>query len=126
MTIDEVISAYLKLRTHKEAVTKRHKDELAPVNEQMMKCLAYVQQQLQAQGLQNLKGESGIAFLQTDTTVSSTDWDATLAWIQANGQWSFLEKRVSKSVVQDFIESTGSIPPGVKVSSQIEAHIRKS
>lgn len=126
MTIDEVIGAYLKLRDAKEAMTARHKQELAPLNEQMQKCLAYVQQQLQAQGLQNLKGESGIAFLQTDTTVTSADWDATLAWIQANNAWSFLEKRVAKSVVTDFIESHGAVPPGIKVASIIEAKIRKS
>ena len=126
MTIDEVIGAYLKLRAAKEEITKRHKEELAPINERMEKCKLWVQQQLQAQGLQNMKAASGTAFLQTDTTVSSADWDATLAWIQANNAWAFLEKRVSKSVVQDYIESTGQVPPGLKVTTSIEAHIRKS
>ena len=105
---------------------KEQKEALAPLNEQMQKCLAWIQQQLQQQGLQSFKGESGTAFLSTDTSVTSADWDATLAWIRENEQWVFLEKRVSKSVVQDYIGSTGEIPPGVKVSTSVEAHIRKS
>ncbi len=126
MTVDQVLAAYLQLRTKKDEITKRHKEELAPINDQMQKCLVWVQQQMQAQGLTNFKGPSGIAFLQTDTSISVQDWDATLEWIKANEAWSVLEKRVSKSVVQDFIESHNEVPPGLKVSSETSAHIRKS
>jgi hypothetical protein len=48
-------------------------------------------------------------------------------WIKQNEQWAFLEKRVSKSVVKDFMESqNGEIPPGLGVTTSVEAHIRKS
>lgn len=127
MTVDEVIAGYLQLRAHKEATVAKHKLELAPITEQMNKCMAYVQQQLQKDGLQSFKSQSGIAFLQRDTSVTSADWDATLAWIlEAKDRHVFLEKRVSKSVVQDYIESTGEAPPGVRVVTSIDVHIRKS
>ena len=126
MKVDQVLAAYLQLRARKEEMIKRHKEELAPTNEQMNKCLLWVQQQLQAQGLTNFKGESGIAFLQTDTSVSVKDWDATIAWIKETEAWSVLEKRVSKSVVQDFIEVHNEVPPGLHISSETTAHIRKS
>lgn len=126
MKVDDVIRAYRTLREQKEKLAKQHAEELAPLNDQMNKCLLWVQQQLQNQGLTNFKGESGIAFLQTDTSVSVKDWDATLAWIKENDAWMFLEKRVSKSVVQEFIESTKQVPPGVHVSQETSAHIRKS
>jgi len=126
MNVDQVLGAYLQLRTAKEDLVKRHKEELAPLNDQMQKCLLWVQQQLQSQGLTNFKGESGIAFLQTDTSVSVKDWDATFEWIKANNAWSFLERRVSKSVVQDFVEATNELPPGLHLSQEVCAHIRKS
>jgi hypothetical protein len=121
-----VLAAYLKLRALKDELKKKHSDEMAPVNEQMNTCLVWIQQQMQAQGLTNFKGPSGIAFLQTDTTVSVKDWDATFEWIKASEQWAVLEKRVSKSVVQDYIESTGEVPPGLHISREVNAHIRKS
>ena len=126
MTVNQVLAAYLQLRAKKEETVKRHKEELAPINDQMQKCLLWVQQQMQAQGLTNFKGPDGIAFLQTDTTISVQDWDATFEWIKANEAWSVLEKRVSKSVVQDFIEAHNEVPPGLKVTSETTAHIRKS
>jgi hypothetical protein len=126
MTVDEVLAAYLQLRAHKDEMKKRHQEEMAPVTEQMNKCLAWVQQQLQQQGLQNFKGQSGIAFLQTDVTVSVKDWDAMFEWIKQNEGWAFLEKRVSKSVVQDYMEAQGEVPPGLAISTSVEAHIRKS
>lgn len=126
MTVDDVLAAYLALRKRKEDLKKEQAEAMAPVNEQMNKCLLWIQQRMQEQGLTNFKGPSGIAFLQTDTTVSVKDWDATFEWIKANEQWAVLEKRVSKSVVQDFIQATGEVPPGLHVSTEVAAHIRKS
>lgn len=126
MKVDQVIAAYRQLRENKEETVKRHKEELAPINDQMNKCLAWIHQQLQAQGLTSFKSESGIAFLQTDTTVSVKDWDATFEWIKATEAWSVLEKRVSKTVVQDYIEANGEVPPGLHVSSEQTVHIRKA
>lgn len=126
MTVDEVIKAYLALRGQKENLVEKHKAELAPIQENIYKCQAWIQQQLQVQGLQNFKGQSGIAFLQTDTTVKAEDWDATLAWIRDNDAWAFLERRVSKTVVQEYITAHGDIPPGLSVKQEVTAHIRKS
>jgi hypothetical protein len=125
MNVNDVISAYRQLREAKEKMKVKHAEELAPINDQMLKCQAWIQKQLQSQGLTNFRGECGIAFLQTDTTVSVQDWDATFEWIKANDSWAMLEKRVSKSVVTDYIEAHEEVPPGLKVSSEITCHIRK-
>lgn len=125
-TMDEVIEAYLALRQVKEETTRRHKEELAPINDKMMKLQAWCQKQLQAQGQKNARVDAGTTFLQTDVSVTVQDWDAVLAFIKENDLFALLEKRVSKGVVQEYIESTGEIPPGVKVTSEISCHIRKS
>ncbi len=126
MNVSDVMNAYLQLRAKKEETVAKHKEELAPINDQMNKCLAWVQQQLQNQGLQNFKGNGSIAFLQTDVAVKVQDWDAMFEWIKANEAWMFLEKRVSKSVVQEFMQANNEVPPGVAISTSVEAHIRKS
>jgi hypothetical protein len=125
-TVDQVLAAYLELRNQRDDLKKVQAEDMAPINEKMRACQVWVQKQLQSQGLTNFKGSSGIAFLQTDTTVSVKDWDAMFAWIQAQNLWQFLEHRVSKSVVTDYIEATKEIPPGLGVSSEVSAHIRKS
>ena len=39
MVIDDVLGAYLKLRAMKDNMARRHKEELAPINDQMNKSL---------------------------------------------------------------------------------------
>jgi hypothetical protein len=125
-TMDQVIAAYLELRRHKDEIVKRHKEELAPVTDKLNKLLSWTQNQLNSQGQKNARVDSGTAFLQTDTSVTVQDWDTVIGFIKEHGLFEMLERRVSKGVVQEYIESTGEIPPGVKVSSEISCHIRKS
>ncbi len=125
-TPDDVIKGFLQLRDFKEKMIERHKQELAPVNEKMNKCLLYIQQQLQSMGLQNFKGQSGIAFLQTDTTVKVDEWDPFYDWVLQNNAPMFLERRACKSVVQEYAAANNSLPPGIGMTSSIEVRIRKS
>jgi|ERR1035437_1452239 hypothetical protein len=124
-TLDQVIGAYRTLRAQKDETVKRHKEELAPINAQLQSCLSWVHKTMQDQGMKNTRGESGSAFLQTDIDVTTKDWPVILAYIQENNLWEFLEQRVSKTVITEYIESTKVVPPGIKVAANISCHIRK-
>jgi hypothetical protein len=124
--VDDVIAGYISLRDQKEATVKKHKEELGPINLKMDKVAAWLQKQLVEQGLQNFKGKSGVAFLQTDTSVKVEDFDALLSWIKDNNAWFFLEKRAAKTVVQEYVEAHGEVPPGLNISSEVVVHVRKS
>jgi hypothetical protein len=126
MTMDQIIQAYIKLRAARDELKKKQSAEMAPINENMFKLQNYLQKLLQESGQTSAKTASGTAFLQTDTSVAIEDWEGILAFIKANNLWAVLEKRVSKSVVTDYIESTGEVPPGLKISREISCHIRKS
>lgn len=127
MTADQVIQAYLHLRNKKETLQDLQKKQIAPINEQIDKLEVWLLQRLQADGLTNLKSAAGTAFVQTSTSVTCRDWAATLAWIKEHNAWEFLEGRVSKSVVQEFMEGNGgAAPPGVNVTSEVEVRVRKA
>lgn len=126
MQVDQVIDGYLQLREQKETLSRRHKEEMAPFNSQLDKLGAWLQAQLLQQGLQNFKGRSGTAFLQSSTSCRVQDFDAFLAWLIDNEAWEFLEKRASKSVVQDYVEAHQEVPPGLELKTELEVHVRKS
>lgn len=115
LTSEEVIHAYVKLRDKLEARIKEHKDELAPMREKLSKMETWLQTQLQSQGLTSFKGASGMAFVQTVANVKVEDWDAMLEFIKDKGKWELLDRRVAKSVVLDYLDTFGSLPPGVEV-----------
>lgn len=125
-TMSEVIAGYIKMREIKEGLVKKQKEELAPINEHMTKLENWLHKQLQDQGQKSARTDAGTAFLQNEHSVTVEDFTAMLEHIRATDQWELLERRASKTVVLDLIESTGVIPPGVKVTSEIVCRVRKS
>lgn len=125
VNIDTVIKTYITLRDRLDELKQEHKAQLAPINAKMEKIEGWLQNQLQTQGLQNFKGASGVAFLKNVTQATVADWDATLPFIIEHELWALLERRVSKSVVEDYVETHGEVPPGVNYEKSIVVQVRR-
>lgn len=125
MKVDEAVAAYIGLRNKKEAMGKRHKEELAPIVDTMAKLENWLQKHLLEEGVDSMKTSEGTAFLQRATSATVKDWDNTLAFILENEDYSLLEARVNKTAVKDFIESNGEAPPGVNFTEIIVTRVRK-
>lgn len=123
--VDEVIKAYIKLRDDLDALKREQKEQTKPLYAKLQTLEAWLQHQLNMQGLKNFKGASGVAFIKRDTSATVRDWKATLAWIKETGLWEILEKRVSKSVVEDYIEASGEVPPGVEYKVEEVVQVRR-
>lgn len=124
--LDLVIAGVIALRDQIDALKTEHKEALAPLNQKMEKLEAYLQLQLTTLGTTSFTAKgTGTAYLQNVVGVTVEDWDATLAWIRAGDLWEFLERRVSKTVVQEYMESTKEVPPGVNVRQETEVRVRR-
>jgi hypothetical protein len=120
-----VIRAYIVLRDKYDAKVKVQKAELAIDRDALDKIETWLQNQLQSQGLSNFKGKSGTAFLKEVSTATVQDWDATLAFIRDKGRWELLERKVSKTVVEDYVTATGNVPPGVELKRSVVTQVRR-
>ena len=126
MRLDDVIGAVIKVRDHIDALKKLHKEQLAPENAKLEKLEVFLQLQLTTLGTTSFAAKGiGTAYLQEVVGVTVEDWESTLAWIKDTGLWEMLEKRVSKTVVQEFMEGNQAVPPGVKVRRETEVRIRR-
>ncbi len=126
MKLDAVIEAVVKVRDQIDELKLQHKEQLAPLNQKMDKLESYLQLQLTTLGTTSFTAKGiGTAYLQNVVGVTVEDWDATLGWIKDNNLWEFLERRVSKSVVQDYMESQKEVPPGVNVRQETEVRVRR-
>jgi hypothetical protein len=126
MKLDAVIQGVLTLRKQIEDLKKEHSEQLAPLNLKMEKLEAFLQLQLTTLGTTSFAAKGvGTAFLQKVVSVTVEDWDATLAWIKETELWEMLERRVSKTVVQEYMESQEAVPPGVNVRQETEVRVRK-
>lgn len=120
MNVDKLIEHYVHLRDRKAEIEARHKDELAPLKEDMSKIEGALQKLMNDQGVKQLKGEHGTAFQQEQTSAKVVDWDKTLSFVQENERWDLLERRVNKTAALE------EDVPGVEVSRAFKVNVRRS
>ena len=125
VNVDDVVATYMKLRSQKESIEAKVKDEVTTLKTKMEKLEAWIKEQADLQGVTSFKTKHGTAFLTTVDYASVDDWDAVLRFIRTNEAYDLLEKRVSKTAVRGYIEQIKAVPPGVKYGTKLEVNIRK-
>jgi hypothetical protein len=125
VTVDDVVSAYLKLRDKKDAMEAEVKDRTKEIKERLNKMEAWLKEQADAQGVTSFKTKHGTAFLTTTDYANVADWDSVLEFIQANEAFDMLEKRVSKIAVRGYIDANKAVPPGINYGTKLEVNVRK-
>jgi hypothetical protein len=123
--VDQVIAAYLKLRNKKDAIEAEAKERVRELKEKMLKFEAWLKVRADEQGVTSFKTPHGTAFITTTDFANVADWDATLEFIRTNEAYDMLEKRVSKTAVRAYIESTREVPAGVNYGTKLEVNVRK-
>lgn len=137
ITLDKVVARYVALRDEKDAITKRHKEELRPITESLTMLESFMQKMLDEQ---NQKSASfagiGTCFKQKWTSTKVRNWAATLDWIQANDRYDLLTQAVNKTgVIEEMTQTdpaTGEVTmipcpiPGVEVDSGFKVQVRRS
>lgn len=125
VTVDEVIAAYVKLRTKKDAIEAETKDRVKGIKEKLEQLEAWLKEKADEQGVTSFKTKHGTAFLTTTDYANVGDWDAVLEFIRENEAFDMLEKRISKIAVRGYIEANKEVPPGVNYGTKLEVNVRK-
>ena len=124
--VEKAVATYRKLRDSKDEIKARHAEELKPINDGLFKLETWLLSTLNDIGANSIKTESGTAYKSTITHAKISDWDASLKFVIENNLWHMLERRVSKTAVEEYIESKGTAPPGVEVNVEVRVNVRRS
>ena len=124
-TVDKVIKGYVMLRDKKNEMKKDQAEALRPITEKMTVLEGWLQRDLMARGVESEKTKEGTAFLSTVSSATVKDRDAFLAFVKENEMWDLLENRAAKSVVQDYLEETNEVVPGVNYQETKVVRIRR-
>jgi hypothetical protein len=116
---------YRELRTQKEALQERHKVELLPVREAMDEIEIHLLRVMEDTGLSSLSSGDATAYKQTRRSARIADPHAFRAWVEAQNRPDFYENRVSKDVLDNWLEQGNDLPPGVEINSEVIVNIRK-
>ena len=128
MKMAEAIDRYIKLRDARDARKKEMSEELrTKYTEPMDKIEAAFLKHFDQSGSDNCKAKGiGTAFIAQRITDTVVDRNAFFAWVRENDAFDFLENKVSKAAVDQFIEAEGELPPGVNRRIEQRVNIRRS
>jgi len=77
-------------------------------------------------GIDNVSSKGvGTAYKSIRASASVGDWDSLFGFIQEDGAWEMLERRVNKTAVMQYKEENGDLPPGVNWSETQVINFRR-
>lgn len=124
-TIGEMIAQHQSLKAHVEKETEAFSQAIKPYGDAMQVIEQCILGELDKQGLKNFKSNHGTAYKSVTMSAKVDNRDAFLQFVKLDN-WSFLDARVLKGPVEEFIEAHKQSPPGIAVSYNAKCNIRKS
>lgn len=124
--IDDVVERYIALRDRKAEIKSAYEKQVAEIDTAMKKCERFLLGQLNTTGTESQRTKAGTVYKEEQVSVSVADWDAYLTWVRDNGMFQMLEKRASKSAVQEYRNVHDDLPPGVNYSTHVVVHVRRN
>ena len=122
MDVNKIVAHYVALRDQKKEMEARHKAELAPLKQDMEEIENALQKHMLDQNVRSLPCKAGTPYISEVASARVNDWDAVLDYIIENQKYEFLERRVSKTALQE----SGEQVPGVELVTVLKTNIRRS
>lgn len=124
-TLEDVVAKYVALRDRKAQLEAKCKADVAEINRALDKLEVYFLNRMNAQGLEALPTAAGTAYKSVRTSVKVADWDSFLEFVREGEHWTMLERRASKSAVEEYKEANQDLPPGLDAHSEVVVNVRR-
>ena len=126
MKLNELAEKYIALRDRKAQLKAEFEGKVAELQAVMDKIEAVLLKTFDDAGIESVKTAAGTAYRSIRTQASVADWDAFLGFVKQNDAWEMLERRCSKSAVEQFKAANEDLPPGLNWREERVVNIRRS
>lgn len=126
MNTKELIAKYLEIRDKRDALKAEHAKEIKRFNDALAKVEEHFLKHFNEAGEESTKTAAGTAYRTVRTSAKVADRDAFLAFVMESGDLNFLENRVNKTAVEEYMKEHDTLPPGVDVTRAVTVNIRRS
>lgn len=126
MKLDKIVERYVQLRDKKAEMKAAYEASVADLTSAMNRLEGAILQTLNEQGVESVRTEAGTAMKIRSTSATVADWDSLLGFVQQNERWDMLEKRVSKTAVEQYRAANDDLPPGINYKEAITIGIRRA
>lgn len=126
MQLNELVEKYIILRDKKSKLKSEYDAKVAELETIMDKIEAVLLQTFNESGMDSVKTSAGTAYKATRTQATVADWDAFRDFVKVNDAFELLERRCSKTGVEQYMAANDDVPPGVNVRTEQVVNIRRS
>ena len=124
--INAIVEKYIELRDLKAEKKKAYDDSVKEIEAALERAELFLLKKMNEEGLQSVSTGRGTAYKSTRTSATVADWDSTLGFIRDNELWQMLERRVSKTAVEEFRNINNDLPPGINWREEVTVNVRRS
>ena len=122
---DELAAKYIKLREFHDVISRESKDKLGKIKSAMDELESEMMTFLNQSGQESSNTKSGTFFKRTSTSATVADRDVFLQFVWDNDAKNFLENRVNKTAVDEYIAEHDLLPPGVDVVRKVAISVNR-
>lgn len=124
--VDEIVARYIALRDKKAEIKAKYDAEVEAIDAAMNRVENYLLKLMTELGVESIRTSAGTPYVSRRTSATVADWDAFLDWVRRNGEWSMLERRANKTVVQSWRDEHNDLPPGLNWREERVVNIKRS
>jgi len=125
-TVDAVVERYIKLRDRKKEMKSEFDKKVEVIDTALERCEAFLLNLLNSQGAESIRTSFGTAYVSLKTSASVSDREAFLGYVREHNEWSMLDVRANKTVIDEYRREKEDLPPGVNWSAIRSVNIRRS
>lgn len=126
VSVDRLVSVYLKIRDKKAAVTTQLKEEESLLNEKLDLVKNALLEHCKENNVESVRTRLGTFFRSVRTKYWTSDWESMNQFIKENDAVDLLEKRLHQGNMKQFLETNpDKLPPGLNVDSVYTVTVRR-
>lgn len=126
MKMDELVQKYIQIREKRSRLKVEYEAKVAPYIEAQERIEALLLSMFGELGVDSVKTQEGTAYTATRVSATVADWDAFIAFVKNNDAYEMIERRVSKTAVEQYKAANEDLPPGVNWSETRVVNFRRS
>lgn len=127
MDTTKLAKAYIKLRDARTELKRGFEEQDSALKAKQERLEAEMLKFMNENSMDSVKTVAGTIYRQEEITPTGSDWDAFYKWIANNEAFDFLERRIKKTAIKEFMEmNDGGIPPGVSVYREYVVRVRRT
>jgi len=124
--INEVIEKYVALRDRKSEIKAEYELRVAAINATLEKAEGLLLQHMQNNGVESMRAMSGTVYSRREVSATVGDWDSFLHFVQEHDAYHMLERRCSKTAVEEYKTAHADLPPGINWRESITVGVRRA